>query len=565
MQSFGLSPDDIRKINMRHTAIYQENQKWIPAWKFLSEYIFPERGAFDDRQPNQGQTFDHRTLVNGTSTLAARTLAAGMTAGLTSPSRPWFKLGVEDPDLAKYKPVQIWLEDCRDRMMAVFAKSNIYQASHSIYEELACFATCGALIAEDFDTVIRAYVYTAGEYALGTGPDGRVNTLGRKYWRTVGQLVAGYGLQNVSPNAAAMYSANNTEQWIKVCQLIEPNDKRIVGMRGMRNMPYRSVHWEDGKIQEGVLRFSGYREWPLITPRWKVVNTSAVNGTGPGWDALGDIKQLQVMEVRKLVGLDKMTDPPLQIPDDHTIANSQPGGITRYAKGVGSGDGVRPTYMVNLNLADLRAEISAKEDKINEYFYKNLFLMLEQIDRPNMTATEIVKRHEEKVMALIPTLERLKTEKYDPLIDRTFAIMVRKMMIPQAPQELSDKFLHVDYISTLAQAQKMVETVKSDQLLDHAGRLAALAPTALDNYDFDKEARDYGENLGADPRLIRSDDEVAALREARAKEQNQQKIAQEMAAATAGAKTLSDTKLGQGSALDKVLQTLPGVPAMGSQ
>ena len=54
------------------------------------------------------------------------------------------------------------------------------------------------------------------------------------------------------------------------------------------------------------------------------------------------------------------------------------------------------------------------------------------------------------------TRERLNDELLDPLIDRTFAIMLRVGLIPPPPQQLQGQSIKVEYTSILAQAQKLL-------------------------------------------------------------------------------------------------------------
>ena len=60
----------------------------------------------------------------------------------------------------------------------------------------------------------------------------------------------------------------------------------------------------------------------------------------------------------------------------------------------------------------------------------------------------------------------------------------------------------------------------------------------------------YSRLVGIAPKIVRSDDAVAKIREARAAKAAQQERDQRMAAAVEGAKTMSETKVGQGSVLD---------------
>lgn len=74
---------DRAKLDQRFKALKGEASSWVPMWQDLSRYIRPTRGFFDGQNPNDGSKMDHKTIVDGTALRAARTLAAGMTSGLT--------------------------------------------------------------------------------------------------------------------------------------------------------------------------------------------------------------------------------------------------------------------------------------------------------------------------------------------------------------------------------------------------------------------------------------------------------------------------------------------------
>ncbi|PWG73491.1 phage head-tail adapter protein, partial [Enterococcus hirae] len=76
-------------------------------------------------------------------------------------------------------------------------------------------------------------------------------------------------------------------------------------------------------------------------------------------------------------------------------------------------------------------------------------------DRREMTAREVQERHEEKLLMLGPVIERVQNELLDPMIDRVFSIALRGNALPPPPEELEGVDLRVEYISILAQAQRM--------------------------------------------------------------------------------------------------------------
>lgn len=544
---------DRKPFEKRFAALKQEYEAWMPHHKELSKYILPGRGFFSD-EPNRPKAPDYKVLIDGTSMRAAEVLASGMTSGLTSPSRPWFKLGVPNPKLMELEDVRVWTSEVESRMMAVFSKSNIYGVLYSIYEELGGFATGGALLLEDFQDVIRGYNLTIGEYYLGSGPDGRVNSLAREFWLTVGQLVEQFGIDNVSEDARSSYKNGDIDRWVKVCQLIEPNDQRVEGFMDFKNMTFRSVYWEEGSPQDTFLKIHGFAGFPGLTPRWGINRTSdSYGGTSPGWKTLGDIRMLQKMQKDKLLALDKVVNPPVQV--DASVQgdpNMLPGGVTRFS-GSTPNAGAKTAYQISPDLNAIEASIYKVQQSIEKGFFNDLFLMLAMSDSRQMTAREVVERHEEKLLMLGPVLERLESELLDPLINRTFEIMLRVGLIPEAPKPLHGVDLDVEYVSVLAQAQKMVGTANMEQFNAFLGNIAAVKPDVVDMIDFDEEITEYGERLGIAPKIIRSKDKVIQIRAERQQAAQAQQMMQNAGSAVQGAKVLSDTQVGESSALDMLL------------
>ena len=569
---------DFNKSNMdrwqfvrRAGALQNEGKLWYPAWRDIQKYELPTRGFFFEQRPNVGYEIDHKVVVDSTAEQALGTLASGMQSGLTSPSRPWFKLSLGDEDLDSMANVSYWLDDTQRRMENVFSKSNIYGGLHSLYEEVAGFGTACALLEEDDDDIIRLRVYTCGEYYLGTGPDGRVNAFYRRFWMTVSQLVKEFGLNNVSPQVATMYRNQSPDVWVRVNFLIEVNDARVQEMKDWKNMAYRTVYWEDGAMVDKYLRMGGFEEFPILAPRWSTVTTADSYGRSPGWKMLGDVKMLQKLQTNKLIALDKVTNPPVQV--DASVqgeANMLPGGVTRFSAMLPNA-GVKPAYQVNPDLAAIEETIRVTQDAIKEKSFANLFLMLIDAERGQpITATEVTERQSEKLSVLGPVLERLEGELLNPLIERTFMIMYQRGMILPPPQEIQEMEIKIKYISILAQAQKMVGATAMQQVLMYAQQLATIQlqlgqADVCDNINFDEQLQSYAKMLGIPAKSMNSPEMRDGIRKAKQQAQAEAMANQEMAntvdtiAKGAGAaKDLGTTPLGQNSALDSVLAGMRG-------
>jgi hypothetical protein len=546
-----------KPFTQRYNAMRTEAEQWRPAWTDIRDYIAPTRGQFEGEQPNRGKKIDHEKLVNGHASRSLTTLASGMTSGLTSPSRPWFQLGTADPDLSNFGPVKLWLSMVQQRMMSVFAQSNIYSVLNSIYAEGGGFGTAAMALLPDYLDVIRGRSMTIGEYFLGLGPDYRVNSFARQFWMTASQLVAEYGIDNVSEQTKTAFKNGNVDVWKQVKQIIEPNDQRVETRYNWQGKRYRSVHWEEGSPADTFLRVAGFNGFPILAPRWSVARSADIYGIGPGWEALGDVKMLQKMEIDKLIALDKVVDPPVQGDANIDFFNLMPGGVTRNSASAPNA-GVKPTYQIEPDFNAIENSINKTEDRIDRFFYADLFMLISNDDRPAVTAREIVERHEEKLLMLGPVLENLESELLDPMIDRTFEIMQEAGLIPPPPQALQGHELKTEYISILAQAQKMVGTTAIEQAARFIGSIVAVYPDAADNMDADQAVRKYADKLGVDPEIIRDDEALAALRKDKADEAAAAKAAQAGASAIQGANVLSKTPVGQNSALDAVLAGIRG-------
>ena len=518
------------KLLTRWGHLRSERATWWSHWQEITTYLLPRNGRYFQQDRNKGHR-RHNSIYDNTGTRALRTLGAGMMAGATSPARPWFRLGTNDPDLNKFPPVQLWLADVTERMQLVFTKSNTYRTLHGIYEELGAFGTAGSIVLPDSKNAIHHYPVTCGEYAIATDYQGRVNTLYREFQKTVGETVREFGYGKCSLSTKNLYDRGSLDQWITIIHAIEPRDdrEREFNKQDAMNMKYKSCYFELGGDSKQVLRESGFRDFPAIVPRWGL-SGGDIYGNSPGMESLGDIKQLQHEQLRKAQTIDYQTKPPLQVPSylKNRDVDSLPGGVTFIDGQQGK---IETAFNVNLNINHLLQDIQDVRQRINSSFYADLFLMLANATDTRMTATEVAERHEEKLLMLGPVLERLHNELLDPLIDNTFNRMVEAGLVPPAPEELQGMELNVEFVSMLAQAQRAIGTNSVDRYTNTMGMIAQMKPDVLDKFDADKWANAYAEMLGIDPELIIADKQVAKIRQQRAEaqQQAQQQAAQQQA------------------------------------
>lgn len=533
-----------------------EYDLWTSGWKELVRFVAPTSGNFaEDANTKRGQKIDHKTILDNTAARAVDILSAGMMSGLTSPSRSWFELTLDGPQEQLTHNVSTWLYDVKQIIERVFAKSNLYATLRNFYEEMAVFCTAVFLVEEDYDTVIHCVPMTIGEFMLAHDARGRVDTYAREFAMTTAQMVSEFGYENVPQRVQQEYVNKKYNNTHTVRHLIAPNRDRKYGKIGNKNMPFVSVYWTDGHPR--FLRESGYEDFPVIASRWELKRPNDSYGRGPGWRVLGDVKMLQKMQKKKLEALDKSIDPPLMVSNNvQGEVNLLPGGLTRYNSTTDAA--VKPIYQVQPDLQNTEYSIEKTRKSISEQFFADLFLMISNVDAGKMTATEVAERAQEKMMILGPVLERLKNELLDPLIERAFNICNRAGILPPPPEEIQGRELQVSYISMIAQAQKATGLNSIRQAAQFAAELAqiqaATGSEVLDNVDFDGALREGLAAIGATPKMVRAEEDVQAARENRAKQQQALAQQEQMQAAVNNAKTLAQTPLNTGSALDAVAQ-----------
>ena len=550
-------PSTIAQYNKRLESLRSERSSFIPLWRELSDYHLSYRGRFLTSDRNKG--FKRNTKqYNNTSRLAVRTLASGMMSGITSPARPWFRLGISDLDLREYAPVKEWLHQVQTIMYRVYSASNTYNALHQLYSEMGVFGTGAMGIFSDFDNVIRCDAYTAGAYMIAMNGKNQVDTLYREYEISVGQCVKEFGYENCSISVQQQWDKGNTESWVQIVHAMEPNDNRDMISPLAKHKESRSVYYEKGSSSQKenkFLRESGTDEFPVIAPRWDIAYQDIYATDCPGMTGLGDTKALQLGEKRKYQALDKLVDPPLQGPASmqNKVGNSLRNGEIVWK--ASSGEGLKSIYDFKPDLASMVAINDQAERRIDKAFYVDLFLsVMNDSRRQPVTAREIAEKHEEKLLMLGPMLERIHTEGLDPLIDITFNKLQRAGVLPEPPPELEDTELQVEYVSILAQAQRLISVGALDRVGNYVASLSTVWPESRHKFDANQAIDEYAEAIGIAPKVIRSDDEVETLISAEEAAQAQAGAMTQGQAMADTAKTMSETNIAEDNALSAVMK-----------
>ena len=481
---------------------------WEGHWQDLADHVLPRRG--DIAHPPVPGEKRPLGLFDATAIEANELLAAGLHAMLTGPATPWFELRPRDPALARDHAARAWADEAARRMHAALNGSNFQTEIHELYLDLGCFGTAAMFIEADAGRLVRFSARPLREIFIAQDGEGRIDTVFRRFAFTARQAVARWGADAAGPRIARrLHEAPDAE--IPFLHAVLPRADAAPGRRDGANMPFASVYVE----LEGprIVSEGGFAELPYVVPRWSKAAGEAF-GRSPAMKALADIRMLNEMCKTTLRAAQKVVDPPLLVADDGVVlpVRTAPASLN-YARFLADGtDPVRPLK----TSADVGLGLQMEEGRraaIRSAFFVD---QLQLAGAPQMTATEVLQRTEEKLRLLGPMLGRLQAELLRPLLGRVYGIMVRAGALPAPPPSLAGAPIEVSYVSPIARAQRATEAQGLLRLIEIAAPLARFQPELADNIDGDAALRHLWGLFAVPPSLLRPEGTVARIRAARA-------------------------------------------------
>jgi len=512
------------QVLRRKEALYALRLPNEQIWRDCFDYSFPERndGFSGERNDAMGLQAKRARLMDSTSTDSSQILAAAIMSGGTPSNSRWFGLTTgQDSDEEKR-----WFDTCAE---------TIFQNIHGSNYDAVGFEACTDLIPAgwfvlfiDVDREEGGYHFDLWPMATCwiacSKPGGLPDTLVRTYELTAEQAVNEFGADNVSAKVNRAMADNKPDQKFQFCLSIYPRAPEATGARA-KNLPFASCHIEVESMT--VVRESGYNECPFVAPRWAKLPNSDY-AIGPMFRALPDVKQLNRLVMMEDTNID-MAISGMWIAEDDGVLNPRTVKVgPRKIIVANSVDSMKPLT------SGSNFEISfTKKKELQDSIRKTLMAdQLSPQDGPVRTATEIHQRTQMIRQLLGPIYGRLQAEWYQPMINRCFGLALRAPgVLPPPPQSLANKSYSVVFVSPMAKAQKLEEVNAVETTLQAVGMLAQATqdPAVWDTIDTDESVAIILEGRGAPARVGRSKDDIAAIRDNRAKQQQQAQQQQQQA------------------------------------
>lgn len=518
------------KIIRRFKLAQENRQQWNTHWQEVADLVLPTRD-FTVIQP--GGIRRRTKIYDDTAPNAHEELSATFDGLLTNGALKWFALTPGDDDLIEDHEVRLWLEVGTNAMLRWLNNPNsgFATAIWEIYQDLAGFGTSILLPRKDSDAMRYQAIALANIY-LEADERGEIVTSYRHIFMPAHEVVARW--KNASERVQKLaQDEKQADKKIEIIHCVQKRDKRDPQRLDGKNKAWASIYIE--VRDKRILSEGGFDENPYLTPRFSKA-PGEVYGRSPAMKALPAIKTANAMMKTILLAGAKAVDPPLNVPANSIEGpiRTKPGAINYYRVGT------RDFAQAMDTGADPRLGhelLSAVQLTIESAFYLDKIRLpgiSPQGGHPRMTAQEVIERRNQTLIFFSPILARMYAELLSPIITRLFKDMRRRNIIPPPPPGIAGREMKIEYLSPLALSQQASEVSGFIQLMNVAAPLVEADPTVLQNLDADETFLRLAHLLNVSPRMIRTRDDVAQIRQSNEAQQQlaqQAEIAQQLAKA----------------------------------
>ena len=510
-----------------------------PDWQDLADYFLPRSVRFLARTTNKTPA-KNKKIKDSTPLLAVRNFSSGMMSGATSPATNWFKVRIRDYGQEGNYEVKTWCNSVETLFRDIFNSSNLYRVLPSVYKQLGVFGISVLGLINDENTILRCQLLPIGSYRIAKNQKGDVDTICRVYMETAKNLYDKFGEENVSKEVLNAIQSNRYEELFEVVHFVEPNKDYMPDSVWAEDKAFVSVYYEFASSENKFLSKSGFDKFPYAVFEAEVNGEDVYPCECPGVNALPDVKQLMSMVIDEGKAVKKMISPTYKGPA--SLKNKKMiDAPAAFIEEDENGRGLTPIYEVNPRVLEVDSIIDKLKESIKEIFYNDLFAMILNTAERSRTATEVNELKEEKMVLLSPLLQQIHNG-LNQIIDWVFQECIQLNILPEAPEEIMGENMDIEFVSTLAQAQKAVKISAMERFTTFTINLAQTLDPALKNkLNANKIVDDYADYANISPEQIVPTEEVEKLKQKEETAQNQQQAIEQVKAGSEIIKNIAGT------------------------
>lgn len=521
----------------------------LPLLKKLAKNLCPNTVRFIASETNK-KTISNNSIYDSTPTIAVRNFASGLITGASSPADNWFKLKLENNILNNEHEVKVWTGDVSELIRNIINSSNFYEILFQAYKQLGVFQFACMYMEADYDNVVNFKLLPIGSYRIDKDKKGRVDTVYRNFMMSAKNIIDEFGEENC-PSKILEANKTNPLQEFELIHFVCPNPDFIEGSPIAIKKKFLSVTYLVGDNEKQFLRKSGFSRFPYAFFESEVNGESIYSTEGCGVYALPDVKQLYEMIKDKAIATKKMYKPvykgPASLKNKKLI--DEPSAFIEEDE---NGRGISPVHEVNPAILELRNDINEIKENIKSHFYNDLFAMILNTAQRGRTATEVNELKEEKLVLLSPLLEQIHRA-LSQIIEWIFFECQKVDILPEIPELIQNQDLKIEFVSTLAQAQKVKKISSMERFATFVINLSSSTQDTmlLKKINYERMIDDYAEYANVDANQLVPTKIVQKMRKELLAQQAQQEQAQQVMNA-----------LGQGS---EIVKNVGGADAFGGE
>jgi len=525
------------EIFKRFEILQRGRGVWESHWEEIAERVLPRSAEFTGKRQQGGKRT--QKMYDATAALALERFAAAVESLLTPRGARWHTLRTTNPALNRDDDVKLYFDQIEQAMFSYRSspRANFASQIHEGYMSLGAFGTAGLFVDEG---PVRGAIYRAvhlTDLFIAENQHGMIDTVFRRFETTARNVSKMFPDGDFSDDMAKA-AKDKPDTTMKLLHVVMPREDRDTSMPDRLNAKFFSGYFEIATkhlISEG-----GFSTFPYIVSRYNT-GPREVYGRSPAMTILPDIKMVNEMSRTVIRAGQKVVDPPLLIADEGVLfpINTNPGAATFARMDGRNQPPIQPLYTgarvdIGLEMMEQRRRV------INDAFLVTLFQIL--VETPTMTATEVLQRAQEKGALLAPTIGRQQTEMLGPLIEREYDILDAQGLLPPIPPALFEAGgeYEIEYVSPLSRAMKAEEGIAILRTLEMVQPIAAVDPTVMDNFNTDEITRTLADTNGAPQRIMRSEDEIAQMRQQRQQMQRLQTMVDNAGPVADAAQTVSE-------------------------
>ena len=506
------------------------------SWQDISDLMMPYRG---DITTLRAQGSRRITGVFDTTAMQAADTFVNFLKGAIIPSgTDWVRLRAKPPFDGQVE-IRMILDRVATKILSALADSNFYTEAAAFIRDFAVLGN-GTLHVKEDRPMLGEDGSTFGGLVFQAIPVGRmwwhVGHKGKPFFiaREIEmpaidayRFFEGYAGEQVDQ----CLGMDDPMENVRFIHFVYENENKIpkTKMKSPEDKPWVSCYMADIDMDPRIIKEGGFDHCPYIIARWMVVDGEDY-GRGRGHLARPDALGINELRRQVLIAAGKDLNPPLMVEHDTMVElDITPNGLMVTRPPVKMG----PQYLKSETRYDV-ADLIARQDReqIQKAFLGDL---LDEPETQPRSAEESRQRQSRALQRLSASADIVNYEFLDPLITSIIEIMQRAGHLPELDmlaERMPNAEIEISYQSPFFTAQKASGSMRIQAFLERRLALyqATQNPVYLDDISPDQLAK-YDAMVSDIPAIIlRTPEQVEALRLARAEREMQQQQQQAMQA-----------------------------------